>query len=354
MITNIKVERFRGIHSATVDGLKTVNVFVGKNNCGKTALLEAVFFWACTGRPDAALVVNSQRFLATGAHDQLRALFYQYNTGQPFSIALSYNGLYLKIKAESYFQTEKNIALPSSNKVPEMRTADTARRLDGIQVCQTDDQNTDTLRYRLICQPDDQSVFVQQHHEVQPDQSPVVQYLSVHNRDSDSALIAKIIGDNRETELVDVLKAFSPDIQNIKIGGEKKTLLIDDGRTHSLPLALQGDGVVKAASILAATIAQKDSVVLIDEVDNGIHANALKPFWQALVAAAKKNNSQIFATTHSWESLECLKAVLDDNEELQDSVSVFHLVRRAKDNIFVYPYAYPSFKNVIESEVDIR
>lgn len=47
MVTSLFVRDFRGIHDAQVDGLSRINVLVGPNNSGKTALLEAIYLACC-------------------------------------------------------------------------------------------------------------------------------------------------------------------------------------------------------------------------------------------------------------------------------------------------------------------
>lgn len=50
MVTSLFVRDFRGIHEAQVDGLARINVLVGPNNSGKTALLEAIYLASSVGR----------------------------------------------------------------------------------------------------------------------------------------------------------------------------------------------------------------------------------------------------------------------------------------------------------------
>ncbi|WP_462136871.1 AAA family ATPase, partial [Candidatus Mycalebacterium sp.] len=40
---SIKIENFRGIESLKIDNLERINLFVGKNNCGKTTILESIY-----------------------------------------------------------------------------------------------------------------------------------------------------------------------------------------------------------------------------------------------------------------------------------------------------------------------
>ena len=44
MFDKIEIERFRGIKYASIEGFKQINLFFGKNNCGKSSLLESLFF----------------------------------------------------------------------------------------------------------------------------------------------------------------------------------------------------------------------------------------------------------------------------------------------------------------------
>ncbi|MBQ7750698.1 MAG: AAA family ATPase [Bacteroidales bacterium] len=48
MIESIKIDNFRGIHRCKIEGLTQVNLFFGKNNCGKSSLLESLFWYAAS------------------------------------------------------------------------------------------------------------------------------------------------------------------------------------------------------------------------------------------------------------------------------------------------------------------
>ena len=42
MLENLKIDNFKTHHSLRIDDLKAVNLIVGRNNTGKTSLLEAI------------------------------------------------------------------------------------------------------------------------------------------------------------------------------------------------------------------------------------------------------------------------------------------------------------------------
>jgi len=360
MITRLQIERFRGIRSMELTDLKTVNVLVGKNNCGKTSVLEALWFWSCVRKPDASWHINGVRELDISSPEHLRALFYQQEVGQPFRLTVSHdNGQTLMVEARPFVAKERVIYAPRdderalASRVKES-SLNAETLLDGLDVYSSDAEGMSDPCYSLRYDAQ-KHAFKSVLSGDRVIQVPRVQLIPSRWRkaiaDHD---FGKIVEENREGELLDVLRVFSPSIRGIKIGGSNKTILIDEGGPASLPLALMGDGVVKAITLLASVVKMGNGIVLVDEIDNGIHAGALKSFWQAIVSFARKNSTQIFATTHSWESLQCLKAVLDQDKTGQAQTSVFNLVRREGDKVFVYPYGYPDFKNVIESGVDIR
>ena len=51
MIRNLKLERYRGFDSYELTELSRVNLLVGKNNCGKTSILEAIDLFVLRGPP---------------------------------------------------------------------------------------------------------------------------------------------------------------------------------------------------------------------------------------------------------------------------------------------------------------
>jgi ABC-type oligopeptide transport system ATPase subunit len=107
-----------------------------------------------------------------------------------------------------------------------------------------------------------------------------------------------------------------------------------------LPLSLFGDAMNRIAEIILKIINNHDSVLLIDEIENGIHHSNQIAFWDFLYRLAEQLNVQIFATTHSLEMTEAfIKAGLDSRSERlcqrQDSAAHFELVRHEKTNRIV-------------------
>src|SRR4030042_3655113 len=61
MFKSVRVRNFRAITDLTVDDLSRVNLFVGHNACGKTTLLESIFFLSGATNPKLPVSVNTFR-----------------------------------------------------------------------------------------------------------------------------------------------------------------------------------------------------------------------------------------------------------------------------------------------------
>lgn len=61
MLSHVTISQYRGFKEFAVTGLAQVNLFVGKNNSGKSALLEAVHFLASGGDPAVLVGAATER-----------------------------------------------------------------------------------------------------------------------------------------------------------------------------------------------------------------------------------------------------------------------------------------------------
>ena len=63
MYKTVRIKNFRAFQTFTIEPLERVNLVLGKNNVGKTALLEALFLLLGTNNPELSLRINIFRGL---------------------------------------------------------------------------------------------------------------------------------------------------------------------------------------------------------------------------------------------------------------------------------------------------
>ena len=89
------------------------------------------------------------------------------------------------------------------------------------------------------------------------------------------------------------------------------------GQEEKRPLANISGGINRIVSIMLAIASRPKSLVLVDEIENGLYFKHHTALWRGLLALARRYDSQLFLTTHSEEWLEALvEAAGDEVDDL--------------------------------------
>lgn len=119
-----------------------------------------------------------------------------------------------------------------------------------------------------------------------------------------------------------------------------------------------GDGVVKAAHIVCNLLADDSQIVLIDEMENGLHTKYQDHLWKSVLTLLKEYNTQLFITTHSYEIVKRL-FILSKQEKNENLISIFRLQkdRRNRDrnnDLEVIQYSGSKLEHTLEGEFEFR
>ena len=89
------------------------------------------------------------------------------------------------------------------------------------------------------------------------------------------------------------------------------------GEANPVPLRSMGEGMNRMFGIALALVNAKDGMLLIDEVDTGLHYSVLPDLWKLIFEVAHRLNVQVFVTSHSWDCIQAfqLAAANNENEE---------------------------------------
>ncbi len=112
-----------------------------------------------------------------------------------------------------------------------------------------------------------------------------------------------------------------------------------------------GDGLLKLLSLILSISLNKNGIVLIDEIENGLHHSIMEKTWDIIISHAKKNNCQVIATTHSYE---CIKAANDgiSAENTED----FKYIRLDRTNNKIQPkyFNHNTLLTAIQNNWEVR
>ena len=80
-----------------------------------------------------------------------------------------------------------------------------------------------------------------------------------------------------------------------------------------LPIGTLGEGAWRMLGLALALAAAKGGVLLIDEIDTGLHYTVMEKMWQLVLETATRLDVQVFATSHSRDCYESLAAIAAPN-----------------------------------------
>lgn len=160
----------------------------------------------------------------------------------------------------------------------------------------------------------------------------------------------------REKFLQEALCLCDRRVRDVVFDGEQ--LLIDIGLGESrLPVEVMGDGMIKIADILAlVALSNPGDMLCIDEIENGLHYSVMGKFVRALSEFAGNREVQIVATTHSREFLQQLSSVGEDSSVLSESgyFAYQNLIRWEDGNLESLVYDFEQFSSAVDAGKEIR
>jgi AAA15 family ATPase/GTPase len=123
------------------------------------------------------------------------------------------------------------------------------------------------------------------------------------------------------------------------------------GFDEPIPLPIMGGGVQRALSILLAIGSAENGVVLIDEIENGIHHSALKDLWAVIAEASRVFNCQLFATTHSDE---CIRAAHEAFKKSKSYDLMLYRLERKNGSINAVMYDEETLDAALSIPLEVR
>ena len=350
----LKIENFRGIKSLEIDDLARVNLFVGRNNCGKTSVLESVFLLTGMSNPAVLVYIENRRGLNLNESSHLRNFFYSQKYAEGFR-------LFGRQKKES---RELNVGPIYGDFNIRQVTSDPSNKRDAIQsdiLSSATDQSLNGLEFVFTIHSTKGSrKYEATMRLVESEDTPFRFQLDEKYKETTHIwflgqtygpeMVDRMLNEKNRDMLVSNLQYIEPKVQDIRIG-LNGIMMVDIGMDHFLPINHIGGGMVHILNILSTIYRAKNEILIIDEIENGLHASSIKYMWDMVLESSKQNNTQIFMTTHSSDVIKGLSLALQDKS---DSVACFWLSKFDDDRIKAYRYSPDGLKNALDIGVDIR
>ena len=364
----LEIENFRGIKSLEIDDLARVNLFVGKNNCGKTSVLESAFLLIGMSRPGLLLGIENQRRLILNESSDLKNFFYDQEPNEGFRLSgrqriesreLNVVPVYGDFHVEQVASTPSNggdtIRDRGNIKLAIFSTA-TEQSLIGLKFkfvlrghvnrkSQKDHQHEATIRF-VKSKSGDPELYLEE--DKGYEEATLAQFLRDDSYYSNS--VDRMLNEKRKDVILNWLQSIEPKVQDIRTG-VSGVVMVDIGMANFLPINHLGDGIVRILNILSSIYSARNGILMIDEAENGLHVSSIKDMWDMVLESSKQNHTQIFMTTHSNDVIKGLRMALQDR---MDSVACFWLDKFDDDRVKAYRYSPDELDSALDAGIDIR
>ena len=356
MITQIDIKGFKGFNHLHIPQLTRTTLVGGKNNTGKTSLLEAIFLFF--DRINPQMVTNQFARRGVGVLPLVpetvwAPIFFDYQMEKKISIA---------IKRGNSAETME-VAF-NKNYIPPVVQAKKAGQ-EGHRQIRTDQKLTPTyaldIAYKTNGTKDTSHLLIGVEglglhvDKVQIKKGPVsiIAARSPVNPNEDAEKYGKLDIMGKQAEILKFLQVIEPKLKSLSSVSIGNISMIhgDIGLSRKIPLSYMGEGVAKLLSIILAIANSQEGIVLIDEFENGIHYSVMQKVWEGIGLAAKDFNCQVIATTHSYE---CLTAAYNGfSGNLQNDFSYLRL-DKANGETTAKVFDYEMLKTAIDANMEVR
>ncbi|EDN68846.1 conserved hypothetical protein [Beggiatoa sp. PS] len=141
-------------------------------------------------------------------------------------------------------------------------------------------------------------------------------------------------------------------VDTFKIG--EAALYLKRKDENYMPLLLFGDAMNRIADFILRIVNNKESILLVDEIENGIHYENQEEIWKVLFELCEAYDVQLFATSHSYEMIEAFKNVMI-KYNLQEEGGYFEMARHPiSHEIIIQKIPVYSLENKLNKEAPIR
>lgn len=313
-INSIDIIKFRGIKKLEVSEFSNINLIVGDNNSGKTTFLEAIQLLFVKPQLSSVKNVINQRTMLNPNSSFYTSFIKMFNKEQDKNF----------LEFDIYALSDSGVLEFELNGREKTVSGEDALRLSTLSVRKKNEYKRATMVIPETAKVFTGSIIIQA--GKRPIEKAIsctsldgvipgsivkkdVQYISSfgHLRYD---LLQNIVNNPEYKKLtIDILRQFDNSIADICYtkaddGTYLESIITKDG--INMPFSVYGDGIKKILYILNKLFNATDSILLIDEIETGLHKKYYDILFPVVFALANKLNVQLFVATHSIEAIDAI------------------------------------------------
>jgi predicted ATPase len=386
MLDSLVIKNFRSLADFEVAKLGRLNLIVGKNNAGKSTVLEALRIYAG----------NAQRAVLDAIAAEHDEKFRLRESERPESEStLPFQDLF----TGRVFPADDDAAI----QIGDVNRPGELLRIQHAFLMETEEELTDEsgitgtrVRRRIVSKAEAaslqaevrQAVVVSKGERIFPPQmldepSPRIRIAAFDTINATPCSLIppqfiamdelgdewdRIVFTEHEEVVRQALRIIAPEFENLTFVRNEEARPIQRpssrrgarvklaGAPRPVPLNSLGDGMLRVLQLALKMFAARGGFLLIDEFENGLHYSVQEKIWALLFEMAQQLDIQVFATTHSWDCIESFTQVAVSRPEI-DGV-LFRLGRSVRTSdrgrVIATVFDEDALDNITQGDVEVR
>jgi ABC-type branched-subunit amino acid transport system ATPase component len=360
MIRSLSIQGYRAFAQFSMENLGQINLIVGTNNSGKTSVLEALHLLSTNGDPSVIwrnAAQRGERFEAQADERRRREvdishLFHGHELRPDSVFSIFSDERFLEFKAteatakEDLFSGEEDVI------IPRMVLSITGRPEPIVSVLPLSRQGGFSLQ--TLDSP---------RRPLRVEQTPAL-FVSTESLSAQSLTSHwnRIVLTPTEEIVLRALKFLEPRIERIASISEGPLYYRGDvGRgsfvvklahtANPIPIGSLGDGTWRMLALAIALSRASNGVLLVDEIDTGLHYTVMSDMWRLVDETAKLLNVQVFATSHSYDCVKSLSVICDSKMLSTNHVTIQRIDPRKRVSV---AYTESEIRKAAEHHIEVR
>jgi hypothetical protein len=353
MLKSLRIENFRCFQTFELQQLGLLNLLVGTNNSGKTSLLEAIQL--LTSQP--GLDTLREVMVSRGEY----ILDHKRNNGRELDVRHLFYGHEIDVGSRfSIFGRNHNHQESITVFVEQAEWTDTQTRQYNLS---RDRDFEDSQQVKLVIEwlvgKENERVklplssfnglpfrYLDRVRRNSKHLEAKTQFVTASSLKNENMieLFDQIVLTPEEEFVTVALQTIEPNIERIaSIGSEPYQFagshsgfvvrLADEDQR--IPIGSMGDGIWRMLGLTLAIVNAKNGVLLVDEIDTGLHFSAMSDMWKLIWETAKRLNVQVFATTHNSDCWSSLASIASTEHPSPEGITI-HRIEKDKPNSIVF------------------
>lgn len=295
----ITIRNFKCFKELTLESVGRLNLIAGKNNVGKTMLLDAISLFASGADPKRIFQIIDRRE-NPDSEGKLFLAFRRYVSLGNVSISIGSHKINFQIPGPTLRGRSE-----SNPPWAEFRSQPNSTTHSSLYL------TFDSQSFAFDLNFAGRTAAYSDSFSVDPEvRSTMSNYQSTSDLDSNPILYRKlwdeeVDGRQAEKDLIQILRLMDLEVESITLpssGGKVLPRIRLKGQDELLPITTFGDGLSRLFTLGLALVASKGGFLLVDEIENGLHHSLFPKLWRFLFEACERHDVTLFATTHSSDA----------------------------------------------------